>query len=97
MEAKLRQMANSSAFAERPGLPSKPAAPQRGAPSQRLSGRGMTSGVAQRTRNDGDGIARGRRDADSSDMMKIPPSSKQRSIPGVKIVKGGKSGITPST
>ncbi|KAF8128418.1 hypothetical protein EV363DRAFT_423056 [Boletus edulis] len=111
MEAKLRQMANSSPFAERPTLPSKPAAPQGGpvdgTQAQRASryGRRPTSGKTERTKNDG---GHGRltalpsiRDAQSSDIVRITPSSKQRSIPGVKIVKGGSNkgtyGVTPST
>ncbi|KAG8221581.1 hypothetical protein J3R82DRAFT_1825 [Butyriboletus roseoflavus] len=110
MEAKLRQMSSSSPFAERPALPSKPAAPRRGTlegiQTQRVSSHGMRfiSGEDQRTKNESGQIAHGGRtttlpsirDAESSDM-RIPPSSKQRSIPGVKIVKGGKSGVTPLT
>ncbi|KAH0828608.1 hypothetical protein J3R83DRAFT_2938 [Lanmaoa asiatica] len=106
MEAKLRQMANSSPFIERPALPNKPGAPQRrsleGTQSQRASSHGTRSisgkSRAQGTTNDSGQATDGQstalastRDAESSDIMRIPPSSKQRSIPGVKIVKGGKS------
>ena len=111
MEAKLRQMANSSSFAERPALPNKPAAPRRGAlqgaQSQRALRHGTRSisGKTERTKNIDSG-QHGRLSAlpsiaESSDMMGTPPSSKQRNIPGVKIVKGGSnkgpSGVTPST
>jgi len=113
MEAKLRQMANSSPFAERPALPNKPAASQRGALQGTHSRRALShrtrsiSGKTERTKNIDSG-QHGRltalpsiRDAESSDMMRTPPSSKQRSIPGVKIGKGhsnkGSSGVTPST
>ena len=95
MEAKLRQMANSSSFAKRPALPNKPAAPRRGAlqstQSQRASRHGTRSisGKTERTKNIDSGQQRltalpSIRDAESSDMMGTPPSSKQRSIPGVK-------------
>ncbi|KAG9311335.1 hypothetical protein JVU11DRAFT_8433 [Chiua virens] len=113
IEAKLRQMANSSSFADKPALPSKPVGLQRSsqgssAQFQRSRNRGPRLALArpERTKNDTE-TSYGRstppsiRDAESSDMARIPHSSKQRSIPGVKIVKGGSnkgdSGITPST
>jgi len=109
MEAKLRQMATSSPFADRPALPSRPAAPQWGAPdgtSRRASSLRTRSILSktERTMND-DGRSLGGlppvHAAESSDMLKVQHSSKQRSIPGVKIVKGGSnkgaSGITPSS
>jgi RNA recognition motif-containing protein len=107
MEAKLRQMANSSPFTERPGLPSKPAVPRRGGTQSRRAmghGTGAISGNTERTKKDGH-VTHGRpttlpsmHDAESSDMTRIPPSTKQRSIPGVKILKGkGYQEVTPST
>jgi len=111
MEAKLRQMANSSHFAERPALPSRPAAPKRGAREASSYGTRSISGKTERTKNTDSG-QHGRLaalpsipDAESSDMTRTPPSSKQRSagIRGVKIVKGGTnkgtiaSGVTQST
>ena len=112
MEAKLRQMASSSPFAERPALPSRPAGSQVIAPgsthAQSASSHGSRSisGKAERTRDDS-GQRRSTalpliRDAESSDMTRFPPSNKNRNIPGVKIVKGSSdkgtpSGLTPST
>lgn len=99
MEAKLRQMANSSHFGERPALPSKPVAPQKhGAQSRRALSRGAWLASDEIDREGGQDT-HGRLAALPSirhaDTMETLPSSKQRSIPGVKIVKGASNKGTP--
>ena len=107
MEAKLRQMANSSSFIERPALPCKPTAPPRGTPQGTRSQRALNHGtrsISDKIEGTKGSVARDAppslQDTESSDIMRIPSSSKQRSIPGVKIVKGGSnkgtSEVTPS-
>jgi len=89
MEAKLRQMANTSPLAERPALPSKPVTSRTGVEesySQSTSCRGTSSEGMDGLRNEGGWIGlEGRGQSAVSPLMhvesiRVAPSSKQRSI-----------------